>query len=147
MTHPSMLSSSLLSMSLTPSSVPLFIFALYVTYPFLCTIIQQLTYPCSIYTYPPLLPLHVRTTLSCPYRRPAGVLALSLGGITHAALLTNLFDAVGFLAASVLSYYAMELGTVRYSTYATARTLQHVQCSTLLFFFGIFVTLSSTTLY
>ena len=103
----------------------LFISAFYIIYHFLCTIITRLTYPCSIYTHSPLLPLrvrtaplHVRTTLSCPYRRPAGVLALSLGGITHAALLTNLFDAVGFLAASVLSYYAMELGTVRYSTYS-----------------------------
>lgn len=49
------------------------------------------------------------------------MLALSLGGITHAALLTNLFDAVGFLAASVLSYYAMELGTVEH--------VQRAQCS------------------
>ena len=40
-------------------------------------------------------------------------MALTLGGVTHAALLTNLFDAVGFFAASVFSYYAMELGENR----------------------------------
>jgi hypothetical protein len=43
---------------------------------------------------------------------PAGVMALKLGGLQHAALLTNLFDAVGFFAAALLSYYAMELGRV-----------------------------------
>jgi hypothetical protein len=45
-----------------------------------------------------------------PFYLPAGVMALTLGGVNHAALLTNLFDAIGFLAASVLSYYAMEFG-------------------------------------
>ena len=42
-----------------------------------------------------------------PFYIPPGVLALHLGGTAHAALLTNLFDAAGFSAASVLSYYAM----------------------------------------
>ena len=38
------------------------------------------------------------------------LLALALGGVHHAALLTNLFDAAGFLAAALVSYFAMELG-------------------------------------
>ena len=45
---------------------------------------------------------------------PAGVLALTLGGVSHAALLTNMFDAVGFFASSIFSYYAMELGEERF---------------------------------
>ena len=36
---------------------------------------------------------------SLPFYIPAGVMALRLGGPSHAALLTNLFDAAGFLAA------------------------------------------------
>lgn len=39
-------------------------------------------------------------------------MALSLGGVTHAALLTNLFDGVGFFAAAIFSFIAMELGSV-----------------------------------
>lgn len=46
-----------------------------------------------------------------PFYIPPGVLALHLGGTAHAALLTNLFDAAGFSAASVLSYYAMSFGS------------------------------------
>ena len=45
-----------------------------------------------------------------PFYIPPGVLALQLGGAGHAALLTNIFDAAGFSAASVLSFYAMKLG-------------------------------------
>jgi len=47
-----------------------------------------------------------------PFYIPAGIMALKLGGKKHSALLTNLFDAVGFLAASIFSYYATELGRV-----------------------------------
>jgi MFS family permease len=46
-----------------------------------------------------------------PFYIPPGVLALHLGGTAHAALLTNLFDGAGFLAASVVSFYAMSLGS------------------------------------
>ena len=36
---------------------------------------------------------------SLPFYIPAGVMALQLGGRKHAALLTNIFDAAGFLVA------------------------------------------------
>jgi hypothetical protein len=36
---------------------------------------------------------------SLPFYIPAGVMALQLGGPEHAALLTNIFDAAGFLVA------------------------------------------------
>jgi len=43
-----------------------------------------------------------------PFYIPAGVMALKLGGVHHAALLTNLFDAAGNLVG-VQSYYLLEL--------------------------------------
>ncbi len=44
---------------------------------------------------------------SLPFYVPPGKLALSLGGKDHAALLTNIYDGFGFLAAAVFSYYGM----------------------------------------
>ena len=37
-------------------------------------------------------------------------MALDLGGLQHAALLTNIFDGAGFLIAAVFSKAAMTLG-------------------------------------
>ena len=45
-----------------------------------------------------------------PFYVPPGVYALHLGGVQHSALLTNMFDAAGFTAGAVLSYFAMSLG-------------------------------------
>jgi MFS family permease len=44
---------------------------------------------------------------SLPFYVPPGKLALSLGGRDHAALLTNIYDGFGFLAAAVFSYHGM----------------------------------------
>ena len=44
---------------------------------------------------------------SLPFYVPPGKLALSLGGRDHAALLTNIYDGFGFLAAAIFSYFGM----------------------------------------
>ena len=49
-------------------------------------------------------------TWALTFYTPPGVVALELGGRQHAALLTNVFDAVGYFAAAIFSYYASELG-------------------------------------
>jgi hypothetical protein len=43
---------------------------------------------------------------------PAGASGLNLSGTNHAALFFNLFDAAGFLFASILSYYVLEMGKI-----------------------------------
>ena len=64
--------------------------------------------------FTPLFFISLLSTSSHQPCSPAGVLALTLGGVSHAALLTNMFDAVGFFASSIFSYYAMELGKKRF---------------------------------
>jgi len=49
-------------------------------------------------------------TWAMSFYTPPGVVALQLGGKKHAALLTNIFDAIGYLAAAVFSYYATGMG-------------------------------------
>eukprot|EP01036_Dinobryon_divergens_P026275 gene26275-34900_t len=49
---------------------------------------------------------------SLPFYIPAGVMALQLGGRKHAALLTNIFDAAGFLVAAVFSLPAGRYGSL-----------------------------------
>lgn len=46
-----------------------------------------------------------------PFYIPPGLVALSLGGEHHAALVANIFDAFGFFAGAVFSFYSMKLGT------------------------------------
>ena len=49
-------------------------------------------------------------TWAAAFYSPPGIVALELGGPAHAALLTNVFDAAGYLAAAVFSYYATSMG-------------------------------------
>ena len=49
-------------------------------------------------------------TWALAFYTPPGVVALELGKRQHAAFLTNVFDAVGYFAAAIFSYYASELG-------------------------------------
>jgi len=44
---------------------------------------------------------------SLPFYVPPGKLALRLGGRDHAALLSNIYDGFGFLAAAIFSYFGM----------------------------------------
>ena len=46
-----------------------------------------------------------------PFYIPAGVMALNLGGINHAALVTNIFDAVGFFSSALFSLPATQYGS------------------------------------
>ena len=45
-----------------------------------------------------------------PFYVPPGLLALDLGGKAHSALVTNLFEGAGFLAAAVFSKFAVQHG-------------------------------------
>lgn len=47
---------------------------------------------------------------SLPFYIPPGVMALSLGGAQHAALLTNVYDGASFFAAAMFSYFVMKAG-------------------------------------
>ena len=45
-----------------------------------------------------------------PFYVPPGIMALDIGGAEHSALITNVFDAVGFFGAAIFSGYAIRLG-------------------------------------
>lgn len=49
-------------------------------------------------------------TWALPFYIPAGVFALRIGGLKHAALITNLMDAAGYISAAFFSKFAMDYG-------------------------------------
>lgn len=51
-------------------------------------------------------------TWALPFYLPPGIVALKIGGRDHAALITNLFDGLGFGLAAVYSIFAMKYGRV-----------------------------------
>ena len=75
---------------------------------------QQFPAMLSLVSLSPLLILALitvwGTAWALPFYIPPGLVALRLGGQHHAALLTNIFDAVGFFAGAVFSYYSMKAG-------------------------------------
>lgn len=51
-------------------------------------------------------------TWALAFYTPPGIVALELGGKKHAALVTNIFDATGYLLAAIFSYYAAKFGQI-----------------------------------